>query len=93
MLIPRQNCGRLGGINSPRAQSSDQFRSARVENIGYYFLRKSAFIFSENSLGLEGDDDDDGDDGGRISGHVQARYSIAPRDQISRSGNPLTPIL
>ena len=43
--------------------------------------------------GLEGDDDDGGGGGGRISGHVQARYSIAPRDQISRSGNPLTLIL
>ena len=87
--IPRHNCGNLGGINSPRAQSSDQFRGARVENQGSYFLIKSAFIisenspfiFSENRPGLEGDDDDGGDgDGGRISGHVQARYSIAPRD-------------
>ncbi len=40
---------------------------------------------------MEGDGDDD-DGGGRISGHVQARYSNAPRDQISRSGNPLTSI-
>ena len=99
MLIPRQNCGHFGGINSPRAQSSDQFRGARVENQGSYFLIKSAFIilenspfiFSENRPDLEGDDDDDGD-GGRISGHVQARYSIAPRDLISHSGNPLTSI-
>ena len=46
------------------------------------------------SPGPEGDDDGDGGDGGggRISGHVQARYSITPRDQISRSGNPLTSI-
>ena len=49
MLIPRRNCGHFGGINSPRAQSSDQFRGARVESIGSYFLRKSAFIISENS--------------------------------------------
>ena len=49
MLIPRRNCGHFGGINSPRAQSSDQFRGARVENEGSYFLRKSAFIVSENS--------------------------------------------
>ena len=64
--IPRRNCGHFGGINSPRAQSSDQFRGARVENQGSYFLRKSAFIisenspfiFSENRPGLEGDDDD-----------------------------------
>ena len=63
--IPRRNCGHFGGINSPRAQSSDQFRGARVENQGSYFLRKSAFIisenspfiFSENRPGLEGDDD------------------------------------
>ena len=48
MLIPRRNCGQFGGINSPRAQSSDQFRGARVENQGSYFLRKSAFIISEN---------------------------------------------
>ena len=97
--IPRRNCGHFGGINSPRAQSSDQFWGARVEKQGSYFLRKSAFIISENSPfifsdnrpGLEGDGSGDGDgDGGRISGHVQARYSIAPRDQISRSGNPLT---
>ena len=48
--IPRQNGGHLGGINSPRAQSSDQFRGARVENQGSYFLRKSAFIISKIAL-------------------------------------------
>ena len=47
--IPRRNCGHFGGINSPRAQSSDQFRGARVENIGSYFLWKSALIISGNS--------------------------------------------
>ena len=42
----------------------------------------------------EGDDDGDGDGGGggRILSQGQARYSNAPRDEISRSGNPLTSI-
>ena len=87
ILIPRQNCGHFGGINSPRAQSSDQFRGARVENEGSYFLRKSAFIISENSPfilsenrpGLEGDEDGNNDDG-IMSGQGHAKYSIAPRD-------------
>ena len=67
-------------------------RKCLAPNIKVYTPRglimfRRAFIFLEYPLlfsqkiapGLEGDDDD-GDDGGRISGHVQARYSIAPRD-------------
>ena len=34
----------------------------------------------------------EGEDDGRISGQGQAKYSNAPRDEISRSGNPLTSI-
>ena len=65
-IIPRQNSAQDGGPNAPISQFSDQFCRQRVENEGSYFLRKSAFIisenspfiFSENRPGLEGDDDD-----------------------------------
>ena len=45
------------------------------------------------SPGLEGNGDGGDGGGGRISGQGQARYSNAPRDQISCSGNPLTSII
>ena len=41
----------------------------------------------------EGDDDGDGGDGdGRISWPPPAPFPITPRDPISRSGIPLTPM-
>ena len=47
------------------------------------------FLFSKNLLlGVDGGDGDDG----RISSHLQPPRPIAPRDGISRSGKPLTPI-
>ena len=48
----------------------------------FLFLQNNIFYIFLVSPGLEGDDDgDDDDDGdGRISSHVQARYSITPRD-------------
>ena len=36
--------------------------------------------------------DGGGDDDGRISSNLQPPLPIAPRDEISRSGKPLTPI-
>ena len=53
-----------------------------------WFIKDYVFAFSAFWEG----DGGDGGGGGRISCQVQARYSIAPRDQISRSGNPLTMI-
>ena len=43
-------------------------------------------------LGVDGDGGGDDDDG-RISSNLQPPLPIAPRDEISRSGKPLTPIL
>ena len=62
----------------------------RISSFLTYSYLSGIFLFSRKP-GPEGGDGGGGD-GGRISGHVQARYSITPRDQISRSGNPLTSI-
>ena len=44
------------------------------------------------SEGDDGDGDDGGGGGGRISWPPTAPFPITPRDSISRSGIPLTPI-
>ena len=50
--------------------------------------------FFENPIfSILGVDGGDGDDDGRISSNLQPPLPIAPRDKISRSGKPLTPIL
>ena len=49
------------------------------------------FVFTKNpTFGVDGGGDGGGDDG-RISSNLQPPLPIAPRDEISRSGNPLTP--
>ena len=54
------------------------------------------FVFTKNpTFGVDGgdNDDDDGDDDGRIFSNLQPPFPIAPRDKISRSGKPLTPMI
>ena len=53
------------------------------------------FVFTKNpTFGVDGGGggDDGGGDDGRISSNLQPPLPIAPRDEISRSGKPLTPI-
>ena len=45
-----------------------------------YPKRAPFYFFGGVSVSPGPEGDDDGDGGGRISGHVQARYSITPRD-------------
>ena len=54
-----------------------------------HFFKYSIFSI----LGVDGGDGDgDDDDDGRISSNLQPPLPIAPRDEISRSGKPLTPM-
>ena len=50
------------------------------------------FVFTKNpTFGVDGGGGGGGG-GGRISSNLQPPLPIAPRDEISRSGKPLTPI-
>ena len=56
------------------------------------FLEKSNLLLDFQILWGGRADGGDGDDGGRISWPRPAPFPITPRDSISRSGIPLTPM-